>query len=97
MELWGYQIDTPLHLAVAFFLVLLGARVTTMGRSVQLTLGLIVLKEVVDFFATPRVHVHRTLHLDPLYDLVSGGLGVLAAYTLVRWRRARKAGAAQGD
>ena len=97
IELWGYQIDTPLHLAVAFGLVLLFARFVSLRRSVNLTLGLIVLKEVVDFFATPQIYIHRPVHLDPLYDLISGGVGVIVAYLMVKWFERRGTQPAVGD
>jgi hypothetical protein len=97
LELWGYEIDTPLHLAVAFGLVFLFARVFSLRLSVLTTIGLILLKEVVDYFATPRRYFTQHFQRDPLIDLAAGVEGVLVALMIIKWWKRWGPHSAAGD
>ena len=81
----GYQIDTGLHLVVGFCLVVLLSQFVSLKKSVSATLGLILLKELVDLFAKPRMYRMAPLHMDLVYDVISGILGVCLAYGLLKW------------
>lgn len=84
----GYQIDTGLHLVMAFCLTVLLSRFVSLKKSASVTLGLILFKELFDLFAKRHMHRLRPPHMDMLYDVASGILGVLVAYWLMkRWER----------
>lgn len=90
-QLFGFQIDTGLHLIVGFLMFLLFCRFFKVKKSLYISFGLIILKEIVDLFAKSRIEYIRPPHLDALYDILAGVAGVLGA----RWfvgRRARPAG-----
>jgi hypothetical protein len=93
MQIGGYQIDTGLHLVVGFCLVVLLSRFVSMKNSLKVTVGLILFKELFDLFARPHVWRVRPLHMDLLYDVTSGLLGVFLAYWLLK----RRAGATAGS
>jgi len=91
IHIGGYQIDTGLHLVVGFCLVVILSRFVSLKRSVSATLGLILFKELFDLFAKPPWYRMRPLHMDLIYDVTSGLLGVFLAYAFLKWWERRTA------
>ena len=88
-QIFGYQIDTGLHLVVGFLMLLLLRRYFSMKKSLYISFGLIFLKELVDLFAKSRVEYVRPPHLDAMYDILAGTVGVLGAWWFLRRRERR--------
>ena len=59
-------------------------------RSMYISFGLIVFKELVDVFMKSRLDYIRAPKVDLLYDVIAGTTGVLLAYWIVRRKRRKK-------
>jgi hypothetical protein len=86
-EIAGFQIDTALHLVGGFLGLLVLSRFFRLKTSVYIAVALILLKEVFDLFAKSRMEYIRPPHIDIIYDLVAGGVGVFSAWLFIRWRQ----------
>ena len=86
-QIGGFQIDTALHFIVGCAMILVLHRFFSRKKSLYIAFGLIVLKEVVDVFVKSRADYIRPPHLDLLFDVVSGTLGVLAGLWIIKRRR----------
>ncbi len=92
----GFPLDWFFHLFGAALIIYVGSRFLTLKRTVQLTIVLLILKEVFDIFAKTRLEYIRPPTLDLIVDLSAGVLGILAGCWLAR-RRVRLGSKRQGQ
>jgi hypothetical protein len=86
-QIGGFQIDTALHFIIGCVMILVLCRFFSRKKSLSIAFGLIILKEVVDVFAKSRADYIRPPHLDLLFDVAAGTLGVLAGLWILKRRR----------
>ncbi len=92
-QVFGFQVDTLLHLIVGFLITLFFYRVFKNTRKcVYTVLGLIAFKEIFDLFAKRSIEYIRPPALDAFYDVVFGILGMVAALWLIKRPGRRKSG-----
>jgi hypothetical protein len=66
------------------------SRLMSLRRSLQLTIGLLIFKEIFDVFAKTRLEYIRPPTLDLGLDMIAGGVGIAAGYFLARrWQGSR--------
>jgi hypothetical protein len=94
MSILGVHIDWFFHLTGAAVIMFALTRVMSRAWALRLTIGVLVLKELVDVFAKTRLEYIRAPEADLALDLTSGligiGLGYLAARRYPAWLSRRR-------
>jgi len=84
MQVFGIPVDWFFHLVGATVIFFFATRFISLKKSLWLTIGLLVGKEVFDVFAKTRLEYIRPPTVDLALDMTAGLAGIGAGYLLAK-------------